>query len=196
MRLRIGRKWAVAVLLALAYGPGCGGHREVGVIETSKGKIVVELYAKDAPQHVANFRKLAGEGYYRGTTFHRVVPGFVIQGGDPNSKDGDLANDGQGGPGYTVPAEIGRRHERGSLAAARTGDNINPERKSSGSQFYICLQPLEMLDGQYSVYGKVVEGMDVVDAIALMPRVPSQDPNLASQPVEKVIIKDVRMETR
>ena len=95
-----------------------------------------------------------------------------------------------------MPAEIGRKHERGALAAARTGDNVNPERKSSGSQFYICLQPLEMLDGQYSVYGKVVEGMEVVEAIALMPRISSADPNLASQPVEKVVIKDVRMETR
>ncbi len=195
--MRTWRDWKAVVALAclLGWASGCGGHREVGVIETSKGTIVVELHEKDAPQHVANFKKLATEGLYRGTTFHRIVPGFVIQGGDPNSKDGDLANDGQGGTGYTIPAEINRKHERGALAAARQGDAYNPTRASSGSQFYICLQPLDMLDGQYTVYGKVIEGMEVVDAIALRPRITS-DPHLGEQPAEKVVIKDVRVEKR
>jgi cyclophilin family peptidyl-prolyl cis-trans isomerase len=168
----------------------------VGVIETDRGTIVVELYEKDAPQHVANFKKLASQGFYNGLTFHRIVPGFVIQGGDPNSKDDTLENDGAGGPGYTVPAEIKRNHERGSLAAARTSDDVNPARASSGSQFYICLNDIPQLDGQYTVYGKVVEGMDVVDAISLLPRISSNDPRLASQPAEKVVMKSVRVERR
>ncbi len=195
MGFRSGLRGVIVSACLMAWASGCGGHKEVGVIDTSKGAIVVELYGKDAPQHVANFKKLAAEGFYKGTTFHRIVPGFVIQGGDPNSKDDNLANDGAGGPGYTLPAEIKLKHERGSLAAARTGDEYNPTRASSGSQFYICLQPLEMLDGQYTVYGKVIEGMEVVDAIARLPRI-TGDPQLASQPVEKVVIKDVRVEKR
>lgn len=161
----------------------CGGRREVGVIETDRGTIVVEFYEKDAPQHVANFKKLASQGFYNGLTFHRIVPGFVIQGGDPKG-------DGTGGPGYTVPAEIKRNHERGSLAAARTSDDVNPARASSGSQFYICLNDIPHLDGQYTVYGKVTEGMDVVDAIARLPRLPND------QPAEKVVMKSVRIERR
>lgn len=172
------------ILSFLAVGiAACGGRREVGVIETDRGTIVVELYEKDAPQHVANFKKLASQGFYNGLTFHRIVPGFVIQGGDPKG-------DGTGGPGYTVPAEIKRNHERGSLAAARTSDHVNPTRASSGSQFYICLNDLPQLDDQYTVYGKVVEGMDVVDAIARLPRLPSD------QPTEKVVMKSVRVERR
>ena len=107
-------------------------------ISTSAGKMVIELY-DDTPIHRDNFKKLVNEGFFNGTTFHRVISGFMIQGGDPNSKDADPNNDGQGGPGYTIPAEIlpTRYHKRGALAAARTGDASNPERASSGSQFYI-----------------------------------------------------------
>ncbi|OGG52867.1 MAG: hypothetical protein A3F84_06510 [Candidatus Handelsmanbacteria bacterium RIFCSPLOWO2_12_FULL_64_10] len=173
------------ILSFLAAGiAACGGRKEVGIIETDRGTIVVEFYEKDAPQHVANFKKLASQGFYNGLTFHRIVPGFVIQGGDPKG-------DGSGGPGYTVPAEIKRNHERGSLAAARTGDHVNPARASSGSQFYICLVDLPQLDELgYTVYGKVIEGMDVVDAIARLPRRPDD------QPTEKVVMKSVRVERR
>lgn len=111
--------------------------KEVAVIETKFGKIVLSLYEQDAPQHVANFKKLIQSGFYNGTTFHRVIQNFMIQGGDPNSKDNDPMNDGMGGPGYTVPAEIKRYHKRGALAAARQGDQVNPTKASSGSQFYI-----------------------------------------------------------
>ena len=104
MGFRRGMRAVVVSVCLMAWASGCGGHKAVGVIETSKGIIVVELYEKDAPQHVANFKKLAAEGFYRGTTFHRIVPGFVIQGGDLNSKDDNLSNDGAGEPGYTVPA--------------------------------------------------------------------------------------------
>lgn len=131
----------------------------VATIITDKGSIVAELYP-DAPQGVNNFVTLAKNGYYDGLTFHRVEPGFVIQGGDPNG-------DGTGGPGYTVPAEITHTHSRGALAWARTGDQVNPERRSSGSQFYITLQDTPFLDGQYSVFGQVIEGLDIIDKIAV-----------------------------
>lgn len=140
------------------------------VIETDAGEIVIRLNDEKAPLHSQNFRKLATEGFFDSTTFHRVVPGFIIQGGDPFSKDNDPTNDGRGGPGYTIPAELGLPHLRGSVGAARQGDAINPERRSNGSQFYICLAPQPQLDKMgYTIFGEVVEGMDVVDKIAAMP---------------------------
>ena len=134
------------------------GH--YATIETNRGNIVVELYPAVAPKTVANFEKLSKDGFYNGLTFHRVEPGFVVQGGDPQGN-------GTGGPGYEVPAEISptEKHLRGTIAMARTGDQVNPERKSSGSQFYICLAPAPFLDGQYTLFGAVVEGMNVVDQI-------------------------------
>ena len=111
---------------------------EVSVISTKFGEMIVRLY--DAtPEHKANFLKLAKEGFYDSTTFHRIIEGFMVQGGDPNSKDDNLRNDGQGGPGYTLPAEIvrGYIHKKGALAAARMGNDTNPDMRSSGSQFYI-----------------------------------------------------------
>ncbi len=122
------------------------------------GTIKVEMFTKDAPLNVTNVCNLAIKGFYNGLTFHRIEPGFVVQGGDPKG-------DGTGGPGYTVPAEIKRKHEKGSMAMARLSDEVNPERRSSGSQFYFCLQPLPMLDGKYTVIGKIVEGMDVLDRL-------------------------------
>ena len=135
------------------------GTTYVATIVTSKGNIVAELYA-DAPQSVNNFVTLAQDGFYDGLTFHRVEPGFVIQGGDPKGSGG-------GGPGYTIPAEIKHPHPRGALAWARTSDDVNPERRSSGSQFYITLAATPFLDGAYTVFGNVVEGMDVADKIAV-----------------------------
>ncbi|MEJ5198671.1 MAG: peptidylprolyl isomerase, partial [Anaerolineae bacterium] len=128
-------------------------------IQTAKGEIVVELFP-DAPQGVNNFVTLALNGYYDGLTFHRVEPNFVVQGGDPNGN-------GTGGPGYTIPAEIGHKHPRGAVAWARTSDEVNPERRSSGSQFYITLRETSFLDGQYSVFGQVVKGMEIVDQLAV-----------------------------
>ena len=131
----------------------------VATIVTDKGNIVAELY-QDTPEGLNNFVTLALNGFYDGLTFHRVEPNFVIQGGDP-------LGEGNGGPGYTIPAEINHLHPRGALAWARTGDQVNPERRSSGSQFYIALDELTFLDGAYSVFGNVIEGMDVVDKIAV-----------------------------
>lgn len=127
-------------------------------IVTEKGDIVVQLRPDAAPQHVENFIELSQSGFYDGLAFHRVEPGFVIQGGDPSG-------DGTGGPGYTIPAEIELPHREGALAAARRADSVNPERESSGSQFYITLAPQPALDGQYTVYGYVTEGMDVVQNV-------------------------------
>lgn len=128
------------------------------VIETDKGNIKVKLFAKEAPLSVTNFLQLANGEFYEGLTFHRVEPGFVVQGGDP-------AGNGTGGPGYTVPAEIGQPHLKGALAWARTGDEVNPQRRSSGSQFYITLEPTPFLDGGYTVFGQTIEGMEVVGQI-------------------------------
>ncbi len=129
-------------------------------ISTEKGDIVVDLDASAAPKTVNNFVFLAREGFYDGLTFHRVEPGFVIQGGDP-------LGTGTGGPGYTVPAEIELQHVKGAIAMARRGDQVNPERASSGSQFYITLDETPHLDGAYTVFGEVVEGMDLVESIAV-----------------------------
>jgi peptidyl-prolyl cis-trans isomerase B (cyclophilin B) len=163
----------IALMLALFIAPAGGAAdnpkldgvpvRKTGhyaIVSTDRGDIVLELYVAEAPKTVANFEKLSQEGFYNNLTFHRVEPGFVVQGGDP-------AGNGTGGPGYELPAEISptEKHLRGSLAMARRGDQVNPDRKSSGSQFYVCLEPAPFLDGQYTVFGGVVEGMDVVDKI-------------------------------
>jgi peptidyl-prolyl cis-trans isomerase B (cyclophilin B) len=127
-------------------------------IRTSRGDIELELDAADAPQTVNNFVFLGCQGFYDGLTFHRYEPGFVIQGGDPLGR-------GDGGPGYVVPAEIGLPHVEGAVAMARLPDQVNPQRDSSGSQFYITLASTPFLDGAYTVFGQVVGGMDVVQTI-------------------------------
>ena len=165
---------AAAKAHAAARKSGAAGGETVAVLETVKGDIVIRLFDKDAPKTAANFRKLVSSGFYNGTYFHRVIPGFMIQGGDPNTKDADPANDGMGGPGYTVPAEIKLPHLRGSVATARTGDEVNPQRASSGSQFFIDLAAQPSLDrGGYTVFGEVIRGMDAVDQIANLASLPS-----------------------
>jgi len=161
---------------------------EVVVIETDYGKIVIELWSDKAPRHAQNFKKLVKAGYYTGTTFHRVIPGFVIQGGDILSRDANPTNDGTGGPGYTIPAEIGEKHLRGCLSAARLPDQVNPKRASSGSQFFVCVDDLPSLDrGGYTVYGKVIQGMDVVDKIVAVKR------DQRDRPLKDVVMKSVYM---
>ena len=157
------------------------------VVETTLGDITIALNDSAAPKHSANFRKLSAEGYYDSTTFHRVIPGFMIQGGDPNSKSGERHTHGMGGPEHRIDAEIGLSHHRGVIAAARQADQVNPKRMSSGSQFYITVADAKFLDGQYSVFGTVVEGMDVADKIVAVPRDPRDNP------LEKVMIKKIRI---
>ncbi len=133
---------------------GIPAGRHVRIHMRDGGEILIELYPDEAPNTVASFKKLAGDGFYDGLTFHRVIPGFVAQGGDPKGN-------GTGGPGYHVKAEFNsHKHERGTVAMARSAD---PD--SAGSQFYICYASQPHLDGSYTVFGKVVEGMDVVDGI-------------------------------
>jgi cyclophilin family peptidyl-prolyl cis-trans isomerase len=131
----------------------------VATIKTAKGAIVAELYPKDAPQHVNNFVFLARDGFFNNLTFHRVVAGFVIQGGDP-------LGTGTGGPGYNIPPEIKAKHTNGALAMARQGGPAQTT-PSSGSQFYITLAPQPGLDGQYTVFGQVTSGLEVVAKIAI-----------------------------
>lgn len=127
-------------------------------IMTAKGDVVCELDYKNAPLSCTNFCQLAEGGFYNGLLFHRVVPKFVVQGGDPEGT-------GRGGPGYTIPAEIGLKHEKGALAWARLPDQVNPDKRSSGSQFYITLENVPYLDGEYSVFGKTVSGMDIIEKL-------------------------------
>jgi peptidyl-prolyl cis-trans isomerase B (cyclophilin B) len=143
------------------------------VIETKFGNISLKFFPDVAPGHVQNFIDLAKKGFYDGTTFHRVIPGFMIQGGDPNSKNADKRSHGTGGPGYTITAEFNNRpHKRGTLSMARA---MSPD--SAGSQFFICVKDSSFLDRQYTVFGEVVSGMDVVDKIVSQPRDRNDNPD-------------------
>jgi cyclophilin family peptidyl-prolyl cis-trans isomerase len=178
-------KLVFPVLFALIFLTSCSHNPHV-VIVTNLGEIEVELFSAEAPMHTENFMKLVNEGFYVGTTFHRIVPGFVIQGGDPKSKDSDPNNDGTGGPGYKVDAEIKLPHKKGNIAAARLSDKVNPEKQSNGSQFYICLQDLPQLDrAGYSVFGRVVRGMDTVKKIAKLRT------DRRERPVRRVVMERV-----
>jgi peptidyl-prolyl cis-trans isomerase B (cyclophilin B) len=155
------------------------------VIETRFGNIELKFFADVAPNHVNNFIELAKKGFYDGTTFHRVIPEFMIQGGDPNSKDPDKSRHGMGGPGHTVKAEFSEKpHKRGILSMARSA---NPD--SAGSQFFICVKDSPFLDRQYTVFGEVVSGMDVVDKIVSQPRDPRDNPNERVEMKVKIIEK-------
>jgi peptidyl-prolyl cis-trans isomerase B (cyclophilin B) len=136
------------------------------IIETSNGKIVFKLFPDIAPETVRNFKKLAESGFYNGILFHRVIPGFMIQGGDPNTKQPDKSKWGLGGPGYNIKAEFNSRsHLRGVVSMARAMD---PD--SAGSQFFIITTDSTFLDGQYTAFGEVIEGIEVADKIVNLPR--------------------------
>ena len=143
------------------------------VIHTKLGDITLKFFPDVAPNHVNNFIELAKKGFYNGTIFHRVVPKFVIQGGDPNSKNPDRSKYGTGGPGYTVKAEFSKKpHKRGTLSMARSA---HPD--SAGSQFFICVADAPFLDGKYTAFGEVVKGMEVADKIVSLPRDGNDNPN-------------------
>ncbi len=149
------------------------------VIHTRFGDIQIEFFPDAAPNHVENFIRLAQEGFYEGTTFHRVIPGFMIQGGDPLSKSPDRSLHGTGGPGYRLKAEFNDRpHKRGAVSMARS-----PHPDSAGSQFFICVADAPHLDRQYTVFGKVVDGMDVVDQIVAQPK------DKRDNPVDRIEMK-------
>jgi peptidyl-prolyl cis-trans isomerase B (cyclophilin B) len=163
-------------------------------IKLAKGEkprqVAIELYEGEAPMTVANFKKLADKGFYDGLAFHRVFPHILVQVGDPLSRKKDRSKVGTGGPGWTVQPEIRRKHTKGAVAMARLPDKINPSRLSNGSQFFICLQPMPDYDGQYTVFGRVLWGYDVLDAISMKP-VDSND-----NPLDRVVIKSVELMPR
>ena len=149
------------------------------VIETKFGNIELKFFPDVAPGHVNNFIELAKKGFYDGTTFHRVIPGVMIQGGDPNSKDPDKSKHGMGGPGYTIKAEFNEKpHKKGTLSMARSA---HPD--SAGSQFFICVADAPFLNRQYTVFGEVVSGMDVADKIV------NQSRDKSDNPLERVEMK-------
>jgi peptidyl-prolyl cis-trans isomerase B (cyclophilin B) len=143
------------------------------IIHTTLGDITLKFFPEVAPNHVNNFIELAKKGFYNGTTFHRVVAKFVIQGGDPNSKNPDRSSHGMGGPGYQIKAEFNNKpHRQGTLSMARSA---HPD--SAGSQFFICVADAPSLDGKYTVFGEVAKGMEVVDKIVSQPRDGNDNPN-------------------
>ena len=170
--------------------------------ERKPQRIVIQLRDDAAPGTVANFKQLVDRHYYDGMRFHRLFPHQLAQTGDPKSRQsvvvdllgkvgvelGDADRAGTGGPSYTIPAEIRLKHEKGAVATSRLPDAINPTRASNGSQFYVCIEAMPQLDGQYTVFGKVTEGLDVLDAISARP-VDSND-----APTESVVIQSIRLE--
>ena len=155
------------------------------VIETKFGNIELKFFPEAAPGHVSNFLELAKKGFYDGTTFHRVIPGFMIQGGDPNTKSPDRSKHGMGGPGYTIKAEFNEKpHKRGILSMARVQDP-----NSAGSQFFICVANAPFLDGKYSVFGEVTSGIEVADKIVSQPRDKKDNPNDRIEMKVKVVEK-------
>jgi peptidyl-prolyl cis-trans isomerase B (cyclophilin B) len=162
---------------------------EVAVIKTSEGEMVVEFWTDAAPNTIENFKKLAREGFYDGTIFHRIVKGFMIQGGDPNSKDPAKENSyGEGGPSYKIKAEFNdHSHQRGVISMARSSD---PD--SAGSQFFICLAPVPRLDHQYTTFGKLIKGTDVLEKIGDTP-VTRNSSGEMSKPTKRVVIESIQI---
>jgi peptidyl-prolyl cis-trans isomerase B (cyclophilin B) len=162
---------------------------EVAVIKTNEGEMVIQFWTDAAPNTIQNFKKLARQGLYDGTTFHRIVKGFMIQGGDPNSKDpGKESAYGQGGPGYEIKAEFNNHsHDRGVISMAR-----GPDPDSAGSQFFICLAPVRRLDGQYTTFGKLIKGDDVLDKIGNTP-VERNAQGEMSKPTKRMVIESVKI---
>ena len=173
----------VVILLSTLLLTAVVSAQEIAVIETKFGKIEMELFADKAPGHVKNFKDLAKKGFYDGTIFHRVFPGFMIQGGDPNTKSDDRSAHGMGGPGYSINAEFNDTlHKRGILSMARSQDP-----NSAGSQFFIVVKKSSFLDGKYTAFGKVLSGMAVADQIVNAPRDKRDNPDERIEMKVKVV---------
>ena len=166
-------------LMTVAFGEEAATESQAPhvILKTKFGEMEIVLFKDLAPKHVESFLKLAEKGFYNGTIFHRIIPGFMIQGGDPLTKDpANRSRFGTGGPGYTVPAEFSKvAHEKGILSAARTADP-----NSAGSQFFIMVDKAPHLDGQYTVFGEILKGVEVADTIVSQPR------DLRDNPVERI----------
>ena len=173
----------VVILLSTLLLTAVVSAQEIAVIETKFGKIEMELFADKAPGHVKNFKDLAKKGFYDGTIFHRVIPGFMAQGGDPNTKSDDRTTHGMGGPGHSIQAEFNDTpHKRGILSMARSQDP-----NSAGSQFFIVVKKSSFLDGKYTAFGKVLSGMAVADQIVNAPRDKRDNPDERIEMKVKVV---------
>ena len=173
----------VVILLSTLLLTAVVSAQEIAVIETKFGKIEMELFADKAPGHVKNFKDLAKKGFYDGTIFRRVIPGFMIQGGDPNTKSDDRSAHGMGGPGHSINAEFNDTlHKRGILSMARSQDP-----NSAGSQFFIVVKKSSFLDGKYTAFGKVLSGMAIADQIVNAPRDKRDNPDERIEMKVKVV---------
>ena len=173
----------VVVLLSTLLLTAVVSAQEIAVIETKFGKIEVQFFKDRAPGHVKNFKDLAKKGFYDGTIFHRVIPGFMIQGGDPNTKSDERSTHGMGGPGNSIKAEFNDTpHKRGILSMARSQDP-----NSAGSQFFIVVKKSSFLDGKYTAFGKVLSGMAVADQIVNAPRDKRDNPDERIEMKVKVV---------
>ncbi len=184
----LGRLFAAGLAFFILAGCGMSEKQKVAILHTDFGKIVLEFYPDDAPNHVDTFKRLVREGFYDGVLFHRVVPGFVVQAGDPTTKDSSTPRPeyGAGGSGETLDAEFNeRKHLRGTVGMARTTDP-----NSADSQFYVCLAPKPHLDRKYTVFGRVAIGMEAVDKIAMV------ETDARDIPIEPVVIDSIRITSR
>jgi len=185
---------AVFALLLAGLFPAMADDVAVMTVRIGKEKpgsrVVIELIENEAPATVENFKRLARKGFYKGVAFHRVFANTLVQAGDPLSRRKDRTRVGTGGPGYTLPPEIRRPHTEGAVAMSRLPDNINPGRRSSGSQFYICLKPMPNLNGQYTVFGRVVSGLEAIQKISAQPA----DSN--DNPITKIVIRSMKIVPR
>ncbi len=181
----------LCILFAVLPFTAMSSPKQVAVIETTEGTMIAEFWPDVAPKTVENFQKLASAGFYNGTAFHRIIKGFMIQGGCPNTKDGATGMPGTGSPGHTIEAEFNdRKHIRGVLSMARSQ---HPD--SAGSQFFICLDPAPFLDRQYTGFGKLIEGEDVLLKIGNTP-VTAGAGGERSQPGKRIEVLSIRIEDR
>jgi peptidyl-prolyl cis-trans isomerase B (cyclophilin B) len=165
------------------------GSNEVAIIQTSEGDMVVQFWSDAAPKTIENFKKLARSGFYNGTTFHRIIKGFMIQGGDPLTKDPSKEKDyGNGGPGYSIKAEFNYHdHQRGVLSMAR---EKGPD--TGGSQFFICLASIQRLNGNYTTFGRVIKGDEVLTKISNEP-VKKNSAGEMSNPLNRIVIRSIKI---
>ena len=190
-RFRALRLWLATMALAVSAVANAAASQAIIHFQTGDSKedqlVTIDLFDANAPQTVANFKALAAKKFYKGMVVHRIVPETLVQMGDPLSRKKDRSATGTGGPGYTLPAEIGRKHVRGAVAMAALPPTLNPSRASNGSQFYIVLRAQPDLDKDYTVFGQVTSGLEFLDSISRRGR----DTN--DYPLERVTIRSVEI---
>ncbi len=186
------KKLFLVLLFCFVAAPAALQAQDLMAMEIRFGKekalrrVVIELNGAEAPLTVENFKKLARKKFYKGIAFHRALPGYLVQAGDPQSRGKDRSRVGTGGPGYTIPAEIRLKHLTGSVAMASLPDKINPAKVSNGSQFYVTLKAAPQLDGTDTVFGRVIEGLDVLQEIS------NKATDTNDYPRERIVIRSVK----